>query len=63
MGAELPALTGFMLVLSKFVTSISFAIGAPIVTFIIIYAFRTVTPRIPEEYIDNFTLKSHYSEI
>ena len=30
MGAELPALTGFMLSLSKFVTSPSFAIGAPI---------------------------------
>ena len=40
MGAELPALTSFMLTLSNFVTSPSFAIGAPIVIFIGLYLFR-----------------------
>ena len=41
MGAELPALTGFMLTLSKFVTSPTFAIGAPIIFFIVLYLFKT----------------------
>ena len=41
MGAELPALTGFMLTLSRVVTSINFALGAPIIIFILIYLFRT----------------------
>lgn len=40
MGAELPALTSFMLQLSKFVTSIGFAIGAPIAIATAIYLFR-----------------------
>ena len=58
MGAELPALTGFMLILSKFVTSISFAIGAPIIVFIIIYAFRTsYATNSGREFFDNLTLK------
>lgn len=37
MGAELPALTTFMLSLSKFVTSIHFAIGGPIIIISLIY--------------------------
>ena len=40
LGAELPALTSFMLNLSNFVTSIGFAIGAPISIFIGLYLFR-----------------------
>ena len=40
LGADLPALTSFMLELSKFVTSATFAIGAPIAIFAIIYLFR-----------------------
>ena len=40
MGAELPALTSFMLSLSNFVTSVAFAIGAPICIFVSIYLFR-----------------------
>ena len=40
MGAELPALTSFMLSLSKFVTSLTFAIGAPAAIIIGTYLFR-----------------------
>ena len=40
MGAELPALTTFMLNLSKFVTSATFAIGAPLTIIAGIYLFR-----------------------
>lgn len=40
MGAELPALTSFMLDLSNFVTSATFAIGAPVTIFAGIYIFR-----------------------
>ena len=40
MGAELPALTSFMLNLSNFVTSIGFAAGAPITIFIGLYLFK-----------------------
>ena len=41
MGAELPALTGFMLTLSRAVTSVGFALGAPIFIFILVYLFKT----------------------
>ena len=41
MGAELPALTTVMLNLSKFVTSLSFAIGAPLSILVAIYLFRS----------------------
>jgi type IV pilus assembly protein PilC len=41
MGAELPALTNFLLELSKFVTSPYFAIGAPLTTILIMYLFRS----------------------
>jgi type IV pilus assembly protein PilC len=40
MGAELPALTSFMLNLSNFVTSITFAIGAPLAVITGAYIFR-----------------------
>jgi len=40
MGAELPALTSFMLSLSKFVTSVGFAIGAPVAIAGGLYLFR-----------------------
>ena len=39
MGAELPALTSFMLNLSNFVTSLTFAIGAPLIIIIGTYLF------------------------
>ena len=40
MGAELPALTSFMLNLSNLVTSIAFAAGAPVTIFIGMYLFK-----------------------
>ena len=40
MGAELPALTSFMLNLSNFVTSLTFIIGAPLVIATGLYLFR-----------------------
>ena len=40
MGAELPALTSFMLNLSNFVTSPTFAIGSPLTIAVAIYFFR-----------------------
>ena len=58
MGAELPALTGFMLDLSRFVTSPSFAIGAPIIFFILSYLFKTsYATKSGREFFDNLTLK------
>ena len=58
MGATLPALTGFMLTLSQFVTSPSFAIGAPIIIFIIIYLFKTsYSKQSGREFFDNLILK------
>ena len=40
MGAELPALTTFMLNLSNFVTSMTFAIGTPLIIVVGLYLFR-----------------------
>ena len=58
MGAELPALTGFMLTLSRFVTSLNFAIGAPIVIFILTYLFNTsYASKSGREFFDNLMLK------
>ena len=58
MGAKLPALTMFMLTLSRIVTTWSFAIGAPIFVFAGFYAFNisyaTTTGR---EFFDNLVLK------
>ena len=42
MGAELPALTSFMLVLSRVVTSLQFIIISPILVFIGFYLFNTI---------------------
>ncbi len=58
MGAKLPALTGFMLSMSKFVTSPSFAIGGPVVIFIIFYLFRTsYASKSGREFFDSLILK------
>jgi type IV pilus assembly protein PilC len=58
MGAELPALTGFMLTLSKFVTSPTFAIGAPIIIFIVLYLFKTsYASQQGREFFDGLILK------
>ena len=58
MGADLPSLTGFMLTLSRFVTSINFALGAPIIIFILIYLFKTnYSTQSGKEFWDNLTLK------
>ena len=57
MGAELPSLTGFMLTLSRVVTSLNFALGAPII-FILLYLFRTnYSSQSGKEFWDNVTLK------
>ena len=40
MGAELPALTSFLLELSKAITTLEFAIGAPVTIIIIVVAFN-----------------------
>ena len=42
MGADLPALTSFMLNLSQLVTSMQFAIGAPVVLVALIYGLRSI---------------------
>ena len=59
MGAKLPALTSFMLSLSRFVTSWSFAIGAPILLFIGFYGFNISysTPQ-GRRFFDNLILKT-----
>ena len=58
MGAKLPALTAFMLALSRMVTTWSFAIGAPLIVFAGFYAFNisysTPTGR---KFFDNLVLK------
>ena len=40
MGAELPALTSFLLELSKAITTLEFAIGAPVTLIVIVVAFN-----------------------
>ena len=58
MGAELPALTGFMLTLSKIVTSVGFAIGGPISIFIILYLYNTsYKTQSGREFFDGLFLK------
>ena len=58
MGAELPALTGFMLSLSRVVTSLSFAIGAPITIFILVYLFNSsYATQDGRRFFDNLFLK------
>ena len=58
MGAELPALTSFMLVLSRIVTSLGFIIITPIMGFISIYLFNiTYSTQSGRKFIDNLVLK------
>jgi len=42
MGTDLPTLTSFMLSLSELVTSVQFAIGAPVVMLALFYGFRSI---------------------
>ena len=58
LGADLPALTSFMLELSKFVTSATFAIGAPVTIFAGIYLFRIYySSQQGKLFIDTYILK------
>ena len=58
MGAELPALTSFMWVLSRVVTSLQFIIIAPILIFIGFYLFNTIySSQSGRKFIDNLILK------
>ena len=58
MGAELPALTSFMLVLSRVVTSLQFIIVAPILVFIGFYLFNTTySTQSGRKFVDNLVLK------
>ena len=58
MGAELPALTAFMLVLSRIVTSLGFLIIAPISLFIGVYIFNiSYSTKSGRKFIDNLVLK------
>ncbi len=58
MGAELPALTSFMLTLSRIVTSFSFLLIAPITLFISFYFFNiSYSSKSGRKIIDNFVLK------
>tara|TARA_B100000886_G_C20395906_1_gene480369 strand:- start:89 stop:1252 length:1164 start_codon:yes stop_codon:yes gene_type:complete len=59
MGAELPGLTSFMLVLSRIVTSLGFVIGAPITLFISFYFFNiTYSTQSGRKFIDGLILKT-----
>jgi type IV pilus assembly protein PilC len=59
MGAKLPALTAFMLTLSRLVTSWNFAIGAPIVVFAGFYSFKlSYSSPQGRRFFDNLTLKA-----
>ena len=58
MGAELPSLTSFMLVLSRMVTSLGFLIIAPISLFICFYLFNiSYSTKSGRIFIDNLVLK------
>jgi len=58
MGAELPALTSFMLILSRIVTSIGFLITAPLAIFICLYFFKISYSTQPGRlFFDNLILK------
>jgi len=59
MGAKLPALTAFMLTLSRIVTTWKFAIGSPIVLFCGFYAFN-ISYSSPQgkKFFDNLILKT-----
>ena len=58
MGAELPALTSFLLELSKIITTLEFAIGAPVTLIIIVIAFNRYYSTTQGRYvIDKLILK------
>jgi len=58
MGAELPALTSFLLELSKAITTLEFAIGAPITLILIVVAFNRYYSTTQGRYvIDSLILK------
>ena len=58
MGAELPALTSFLLELSKAITTLEFAIGAPITLILIVVAFTRYYSTTQGRYvIDSLILK------
>ena len=58
MGAELPGLTSFMLVLSRIVTSLGFVVIAPITVFIFFYLFNIIySTQSGRKFIDNLVLK------
>ena len=58
MGAELPGLTSFMLVLSRIVTSLGFLITAPIAIFTGLYLFNiTYSTPSGRKFVDNLVLK------
>ncbi|ABX08753.1 type II secretion system F family protein [Prochlorococcus marinus] len=58
LGAELPGLTAFMLLLSNIVTSTGFLVGAPITIFIVIYFIKTIySNKSGREVIDRLILK------
>ena len=58
MGAELPGLTSFMLVLSRIVTSLGFVVVAPISLFIGFYLFNiTYSTQSGRKFIDGLVLK------
>jgi len=58
MGAELPGLTSFMLVLSRLVTSVGFIVAAPITLFIGFYLFNiTYSNQSGRKFIDGLILK------
>tara|TARA_S200000501_G_scaffold186709_1_gene175595 strand:+ start:653 stop:1816 length:1164 start_codon:yes stop_codon:yes gene_type:complete len=58
MGAELPALTSFMLVLSRIVTSLEFLIVTPVLLFIGFYLFNiSYSTQSGRKFIDNLVLK------
>ncbi len=58
MGAELPGLTSFMLVLSRIVTSLGFVVVAPITLFIGFYLFNiTYSTQSGRKFIDGLVLK------
>ena len=58
MGAQLPALTGFMLTLSRVVTSLGFFVGAPLILFIISYIYKSsYATKSGRLFFDNLFLK------
>ena len=51
MGADLPALTAFMLRLSELVTTWQFAVGGPIGIILFVYIFKVIYPANQVDYV------------